>query len=75
MIVNVLVPNYGMAADKIEIVEWYKKEGDTVARMSLSFRSSLPRSPLISQPRKPASSRPRMVSRGTVWSEEQRLPK
>ena len=32
MTVNVMVPNYGMAADKVEIVEWYKKEGDTVAK-------------------------------------------
>lgn len=28
--VDVLVPDYGMAADKVEVVEWYKKEGEKV---------------------------------------------
>jgi len=32
MIVKVLVPQYGMAADKVEVVKWYKKEGEKVEK-------------------------------------------
>lgn len=32
MIVKVLVPQYGMAADKVEVVKWYKTEGEKVEK-------------------------------------------
>ncbi len=32
MVVKVLVPNYGLAADKVEVIKWYKKEGEKVEK-------------------------------------------
>jgi 2-oxoglutarate dehydrogenase E2 component (dihydrolipoamide succinyltransferase) len=32
MIVEVLVPKYGAASSKVEVAEWYKKEGEKVKK-------------------------------------------